>query len=137
MGDRVVLGKKGSDYGIWISNPSAEADSDADKDMLMSSTSPTVGQVILFQKLDVNGNGTATLDYKNFGGVKTFISWWTNEDYLDGGTDDKYTSDGGFGGVLVTVANAYVNSTTNRITATNLTAQSRSVIVMVFKEAAA
>ena len=137
MADRVLLGKKSSDYGLWVSRATTEADSATDKDMLMSSTSPSVGQILFFQKIDVSGNATTTLDYKNYGGVKTFIHWWVNEDYLGGGTDDRYTSDGGFAGLLVTVTNAYVNSTTNRITVTSLTSQSKSVIVMVFKEAAA
>ena len=141
MADRVLLGKKSSDYGLWVSRATTEADSDTDKDMLMSSTSPSVGQILLFQKIDVNASASTTLDYKNHGGVKTFMNWWLNSDYLGGGGVSAgiglYSSDYGFSGLLLTVTNEYINSTTNRITVANISLQSQSIIVMIFKEAAA
>jgi len=137
MADRVLLGKKSSDYGLWVSRATTEADTATDKDMLMSSTSPSVGQILLFQKIDVNASASTTLDYKNHGGVKTFMNWWLNEDYLGGGSADKYSSDGGFSSLLLTVKNDYIDGTKNRITVTNSGLSSSSIIVMIFKEAAA
>ncbi len=139
MANRVVLGKKGSDYGLFISKPTLDATSEGNDDMLLSSTAPSMGQTLLFQKFDVSANSTVTQAYNNQGGVKTFCMFWANNDYLGGASDDYYTIDNGFSGSAVglTFENAYTNSTTNTLSIVNITNVARSAIVLVLKEAAA
>lgn len=139
MANRVILGKKGSDYGLFISKPTLDVISEGNDDMLISSTSASMGQVLFFQKIDVGGSATVTQTYLNQGGVKTFCMFWTNNDYLGGGDNDYYTIDMGFAGSVVglTITNEYTNSTTNTLRIVNAAYSASSVIVLVMKEAAA
>ena len=139
MANRVLLGKKGSDYGLWVSKPTLNVLTEGDDDLLLSSTSASMGQVLFFQTIDVGASTTVTQAYLNQGGVKTFCMWWTNDDYLGGGENDRYSTDIGFAtsSVGLTVTNTYTNSTTNTITVVNSVASATSIIVMILKEAAA
>ena len=139
MANRVILGKKGSDYGLFISKPALDVTSEGNDDMLLSSDLPSMGQVLFFQKIDVGGSATVTQAYNNQGGVKTFCMFWTNKDYDGGATSSHYTIDMGFAASVVglTITNEYTNSTTNTIRIVNASYSNSSVIVLVMKEAAA
>ena len=132
MGNRVLLGEKGSNYGLWVSRQGQDVTSVSDTDMLFSTTSASIGQVLFYQTIDVSGNASTTVDYLNLGGVNTFIEWMVVD------SANTYKTDKGSGGPMpLNVASTKVDSTKNRITVTNNTNGSLSVAVMVFKEAAA
>ncbi len=132
MANRVLLGKKGSDYGLWVSKSGSDVTSVSDTDMLFATTAASIGQVLFYQTIDVNGNASTTVDYLNLGGVNTFVEWMVVD------SANTYKTDKGSGGPMpLNVASTKVDSTKNRITVTNNTNGSLSVAVMVFKEAAA
>ena len=134
-GDRVLVGKKGSDYGLWVSKPSGNVLSDADVDLLFSSENTNgIGQTLLFQQIDMadgtSSPTTTTQNYNNRGGGKTFFYWWN-------GTTTSYAAASGFlTSTAVAVTNKYVNATTNQIEITNSGAAA-SIIVLVINKAAA
>jgi len=137
MANRVLLGKKGSDYGLWVSKPGGNALTDADAELLLSSEVVGMGQVILFQNIAVPASSTVTQNYNSRGGGKSFFNWWINADYLGGTSDSNYNSGVGLAGVFLTVKNKYVNSTTNQIEIVNISNSAYNVIVMVLNKAAA
>ena len=143
MTDRVLLGEKGSDYGLWVSKPNGDVTSVEDKDMLFSTTSASVSQILFFQTFSVPAApnigtpGVTTVEYKNYGGVKTYMEWWTNLSFTSANSS-SYTSEKGVsGGIVLTVINEKISSTANRITIENLLNASKVVIIAVWKEAAA
>ena len=132
MVNRVLLGEKGSNYGLWVSRQGQDVTSVSDADMLFSTTSASIGQVLFYQTIDVSGNASTTVDYLNLGGVNTFIEWMVVD------SANTYKTDKGSGGPMpLNVASTKVDGTKNRITVTNNTSGSLSVAVMVFKEPAA
>ena len=147
MAGRVLIGKNGSNYGLWVSKPSTEVTTATDKDMLFATTTPSVGQILLFQQMDIaaavdsSTPSSTTLDYKNQGGVKTLHWYWEKAFWGTtgwGGEYDSYLTGQSIISRGLSVTNTYINSTTNRLTAYNATVGvAKSVIVGVFKEAAA
>tara|TARA_Y100000004_G_scaffold193877_1_gene257234 strand:- start:923 stop:1321 length:399 start_codon:yes stop_codon:yes gene_type:complete len=132
MANRVLLGKKGSDYGLWVSKSGSDVTSVSDTDMLFATTAASVGQILFFQTIDVSANSNTTVDYKNLGGVNTYLEWMVVD------SANTYKTDKGSGGPMpLTVSSTKVDSTKNRITVTNNTTGSLTVAVIVFKEAAA
>ncbi len=139
MVGRVIVGKNGSNYGLWVSKPSTEVTTATDKDMLFATSSPSMGQMLLFQRIDVAANASTTLDYKNHGGVKTVHFFWeVNVNFNQGGSYDGYLTGTSLLSSVLSVTNTYINTTTNRITVVNVhPTLAKSVIAGVWKEAAA
>ena len=132
MANRVLLGKKGSDYGLWVSKPSGNALTDGDVDLLLSSENTGgIGQILLFQEISISGNSTTTQNYNNRGGGKTFFYWWN-------GASTSYAAGIGFlTSAAITCQNNYVNATTNQIVAVNGLSTSTTLTVLVINKAAA
>jgi hypothetical protein len=131
-GDRVLVGEKGSDYGLWVSKPGGDVLSDADVDLLFSSENAGgIGQILLFQQVDIPANSTTTQNYNNRGGGKTFFYWWS-------GSSASYAAGAQFlTSAAITCSNNYVNATTNQIVAVNGLNSSASLTVLVINKAAA
>ena len=142
MGNRVIVGRKGSEYGLWVSKPGSDVTSVGDKDMLFASSASGMGQVLFFQAIDVsNGAGvTTTVNYLNHGNGKTFMNWWAataGTTWMSGGTNDYYTDSKQLsGGYYVEVESIVVDSNTNKILVTNKINIAQTIIVLVMKEAA-
>ena len=142
MGNRVIVGKKGSEYGLWVSKPGSDVTSVGDKDMLFASSASGMGQVLFFQSIDVsNGVGVTTeVSYLNQGNGKTFMNWWTatvGVTWMSGDATDYYTDSKQISGsYLIDVESTVVNSTTNKIIVTNKINLAQTIIVLVMKEAA-
>lgn len=131
MGNRVLLGNKGSDYGLWVSKPGGNVLTDGDVDLLLSSeSSGGIAQILLFQEIGVSSNSTTTQNYNNRGGGKTFFYWWD-------GPSDNYAAGLGFlTSNDITCTNKYVNSTTNQIEVIS-TGNAAILTVLVINKAAA
>jgi hypothetical protein len=132
MANRVLVGKKGSDYGLWVSKPGGNALTDGDADLLLSSENTGgIGQILLFQQIDISANSTTTQNYNSRGGGKTFFYWWN-------GAPSSYAAGVGFlTSAAITCQNNYVNTTTNQIVAVNGLGSSTSLTVLVINKAAA
>ena len=132
MANRVLVGKKGSDYGLWVSKPSGNVLSDADVDLLFSSENASgIGQILLFQEISISGNSTTTQSYNSRGGGKTFFYWWN-------GASTSYAAGVGFlTSAAITCQNNYVNATTNQIVAVNGLNSATTLTVLVINKAAA
>jgi hypothetical protein len=132
MANRVLVGNKGSDYGLFVSKPGGNVLSDADKDLLLSSeSSGGIGQILLFQQLDISANATTTQNYNNRGGGKTFFYWWQ-------GASDNYAAGISFlTTASISCSNNYVNATTNQLVAVNGTSNNISLTILVMNKAAA
>jgi hypothetical protein len=138
MTDRVLIGKKGSDYGLWVAEPGGDVLNDTDKEMLLSSNIVGTAQILMFQNISVAANATATQNYLSNGGGKSFFNYWINADYLGGADASNYNSGLGFSGWFISVKNKYVNSTTNQIEVTNVhTSNAYNILVLVVNQAAA
>ena len=144
MGNRVLLGNKGSDYGLWVSKPGGNVLSDADKNLLLSSELGNgIAQTLIFQNIAVaaapsaGSSATATQNYNSRGGGKSFFYWWINADYLGGNDASNYNGGLGFSGAYITVKNKYINATTNQIEVTNVNTAAANVLVLVINKAAA
>jgi|TARA_R110001583_G_scaffold19150_4_gene75294 hypothetical protein len=137
MTDRVLIGKKGSEYGLWVAEPGGDVLNDTDKEMLLSSAVVGTAQILMFQNIAVAANATATQNYLSNGGGKSFFNWWINADYLGGADASNYNSGIGFAGAFLTVKNKYVNATTNQIEVTNVNNSAANVLVLVVNQAAA
>tara|TARA_R110002110_G_scaffold140986_1_gene328605 strand:+ start:181 stop:597 length:417 start_codon:yes stop_codon:yes gene_type:complete len=138
MGNRVLLGLKGSDYGLFVSKPGGNVLSDSDVNLLLSSeNSGGIAQTLMFQNIAVSANATATQNYNSRGGGKSFFYWWINADYLGGADASNYNSGLGFSGAVLTVKNKYINATTNQIEVINTNNSAAGVLVLVINKAAA
>ena len=132
MGNRVLLGNKGSDYGLWVSKPGGNVLTDGDVDLLLSSENTGgIGQILLFQQIDISANSTTTQNYNNRGGGKTFFYWWSGSSASYAAGTQFLTS------AAITCQNNYVNSTTNQIVAVNGLSSATTLTVLVINKAAA
>lgn len=131
MGNRVLLGLRGSDYGLFVSKPGGNVLSDGDIDLLLSSENTGgIGQILLFQEIAVAANATTTQNYNNRGGGKTFFYWWS-------GPSTGYSASLTFlTGTELTVKSKFVNSTTNQIEIVN-TGGNVTIVALVLNKAAA
>jgi len=132
MANRVLVGNKGSDYGLWVSKPSGNVLTDGDVDLLFSSENASgIGQILLFQEISISGNSTTTQNYNSRGGGKTFFYWWN-------GASTSYAAGIGFlTSAAITCQNNYVNATTNQIVAVNGLSSATTLTVLVINKAAA
>lgn len=64
MANRVLLGNKGSDYGLWISKPSVDVTSANRRDLIFDSTDGRTGNVLKILDLTVS-NATSGVVYFN------------------------------------------------------------------------
>ena len=131
MRNRVLLGLRGSDYGLFVSKPGGNVLSDGDIDLLLSSENTGgIGQILLFQEIAVAANATTTQNYNNRGGGKTFFYWWS-------GPSTGYSASLTFlTGTELTVKSKFVNSTTNQIEIVN-TGGNVTIVALVLNKAAA
>jgi hypothetical protein len=132
MANRVLLGLRGSDYGLFVSKPGGNVLSDGDIDLLLSSENTGgIGQILLFQEIAVSANATTTQNYNNRGGGKTFFYWWS-------GASTGYSASVTFlTGTALTVKSKFVNSTTNQIEVVNSGGSNATIVALVLNKAAA
>ena len=63
MADRVLLGEKGSDYGLWISKPTLDATSTNRRDLIFDSTDGRTGNVLKIMDINVSSATSGTAYY--------------------------------------------------------------------------
>ena len=61
MANRVLLGEKGSDYGLWISKPTVDVTSANRRDLIFDSTDGRTGNVLKILDLTVSSATSGTV----------------------------------------------------------------------------
>lgn len=74
MVDRILLGKRGTEYGLWISKPGYDVKSATAVSTLMVSPGMRVIQWIARGQVNVPAKGSVTVNVGNTIGFKTLVS---------------------------------------------------------------